>query len=150
MKTIFNEDLRKDLISRINSLDQTDTAEWGKMNVFQMLGHCTMWDEWILGKNTTRSGQTLLGLIFGKIALKRMIKDDRPLDRNVPSSNFLLVKNAGTDIEFLKSKWITLIQDYSLFSNPGFIHDFFGKISEEQIGILAYKHTDHHLRQFKR
>lgn len=29
-----------------------------------------------------------------------------------------------------------------------FMHPFFGKITREQIGYLAYKHDDHHLRQF--
>jgi len=40
------------------------------------------------------------------------------------------------------------VADYAHFSNTGFIHDFFGKMTREEIGILAYKHLDHHLRQF--
>jgi len=47
-----------------------------------------------------------------------------------------------------KKTWIQLISAYEHFSNPGFIHDFFGTMTTEQIGIFAYKHADHHLRQF--
>lgn len=150
MKTIFNEAIRAELINRIQKLSSADKAEWGKMNVYQMLGHCTLWDEWILGKRKPRYKQAFIGLIFGKLALKRVIKDDRPLDRNVPTSSFLIIKEEGVNIEDLKTRWCSFINDYSSFSNPEFVHDFFGKLTEEQIGILVYKHTDHHLRQFNR
>jgi len=30
------------------------------------------------------------------------------------------------------------------------MHPFFGKMTKEQVGYLAYKHTDHHLWQFNR
>ena len=47
-----------------------------------------------------------------------------------------------------KRNGLLLIEEYEHYSNPDFIHDFFGKMTKEQIGLLAYKHTDHHLRQF--
>ncbi len=88
-----------------------------------------------------------MGFIFGKIALKRMIKDDKPLDKNVPTTSDLKIKGNG-NIKIQKTEWTKLITEYANFSNPAFIHDFFGRMTKEQIGILAYKHTDHHLRQF--
>ena len=51
MKTIFNKTSRNNLIDRINSLNENSTAQWGKINVCQMTKHCTIWDEWVLGKN---------------------------------------------------------------------------------------------------
>jgi Protein of unknown function (DUF1569) len=148
MKTIFDGTTRDELINRINSLNESNTAEWGKMNLYQMLKHCTMWDEWISGKNKPGYKQTFIGRIFGKMALKDMIKDESPLKRNIPTLTELKVleKNGNTASE--KKKWITLIEGYEYYSNPGFIHSFFGKMTKEQIGYLAYKHTDHHLRQF--
>jgi len=43
-----------------------------------------------------------------------------------------------------------LINEYSAYSFPdySFVHPFFGKMTKEQIGYHAYKHIDHHLRQF--
>lgn len=148
MKTIFDESTREDLIRRIATINQNCTAQWGKMNVFQMLRHCTIWEEWIQGKNAYTYKQELIGYIFGKLVLKRMLKDDKPFDRNVPTSDQFKVKQTTGDIEAEKQKWIALIRDYRQYSNPDFIHDFFGKMTTEQIGRLAYKHTDHHLRQF--
>lgn len=77
-----------------------------------------------------------------------MIKDDRPLKKGMPSGAAFEVREKEGDIELTRQKWARLIADYAHYSNPGFIHDFFGKMTVEQIGILAYKHNDHHLRQF--
>jgi len=40
------------------------------------------------------------------------------------------------------------IEQYADYNNPKFIHPFFGPMTKEQIGFFAYKHSDHHLRQF--
>lgn len=148
MKTIFDKTTRDELIIRINSINENCTAQWGKMNLYQMLKHCTIWEEWILGKNKPVYKQAFIGFIFGKMALKRMIKDEKPLDRNVPTSAQFKVQETTGNIVAEKNKWIALIEEYEHYSNPDFIHDFFGKMTKEQIGYLNYKHTDHHLRQF--
>ncbi len=56
MKTIFDKSIRDELISRINILNENMVAQWGKMNIYQMLKHCTLWDEWIQsGKNNEQA-----------------------------------------------------------------------------------------------
>lgn len=148
MKTIFDKTTRDELIARINLLNENSKAQWGKMNIYQMLKHCTLWDGWILGKGEYIYKQVILGRIFGKMALKDMIKNENPLRQNVPTLAELKVIEKNGDVVSEKMKWISLIESYAHYSNPGFIHSFFGKMTEEQIGYLAYKHTDHHLRQF--
>ena len=148
MKSIFDKTLREELINRIGTLDDKNSAQWGKMNVYQMVKHCTIWEEWVLGKNNPLYKQAFLGFVFGKMALKSMITDDRLLKKNMPAGRGFIVKEKAGSLETQKKIWIDLLAGYANFSNPGFIHDFFGKMTKEQIGILAYKHTDHHLRQF--
>jgi hypothetical protein len=148
MKTIFDTTTRDELIRRIGLLSENNASSWGKMNVIQMLKHNTYWNGWILGKDEHTYKQEFLGKIFGKMALKKMIKDEKPFDKNIPTSDQFKVKESGGNIESEKANWIVLIKEYENFSNPNFIHDFFGKMTKEQIGILVYKHTDHHLRQF--
>ncbi|MBI3519901.1 MAG: DUF1569 domain-containing protein [Bacteroidetes bacterium] len=104
MQTIFNTTTRGELINRINSLNANSKAQWGKMNVYQMLKHCTLWEEMMQSKQN----------------LKRVFLEE----------------------------WIDRINQYAHFSNPNFEHVFFGKMTEEQIGYMVYKHIDHHLRQF--
>ncbi len=148
MKTVFENSTREKLIKRIKLLDINHTAQWGKMNAYQMLKHNTYWNGWILGSENQSYKQAFMGKIFGKFALRRMIKDEKPFDKNIPASDQFKVKELEGDVEFEKSKWITLLKEYENYSNPDFIHDFFGKMTKEQIGVLVYKHTDHHLRQF--
>ena len=145
MKTIFDKATREELISRINMLNENSAAQWGKMNVYQMLKHCTLWDEWIAGK--TNHKRAFIGRIFGKMALKSVLKDDKPLGKNSPTIPAFVVNGSG-DVTAEKMKWITLIKAHENFSNPDFVHAFFGKMTKEQIGQMAYKHADHHLRQF--
>jgi hypothetical protein len=148
MKTIFDKSVRKELIQRINALNKDSKRQWGKMEICQMAKHCIIWDEWVLGIRKTGYKQTLMGLIFGKMALKPLVKDDRPIKRNMPTTRYFIVKDADGDIEVLKQNWVTLISAYEHYSNPDFVHDFFGKMTVAEIGIFAYKHADHHLRQF--
>ena len=113
-----------------------------------MVKHNTYWNGWILGKDNHTYKQAFIGKIFGKLALIKMIKDEKPLDKNIPTSAQFKVKEIAGNIENEKENWISLLNEYENYSNPDFIHDFFGKMTKEQVGYLVYKHTDHHLRQF--
>jgi hypothetical protein len=148
MNTIFDPALRAALIARIQTLDQTRTAQWGKMNVYQMVRHCNLWEGWIQGTPPRPYKQELLGRVFGKMALRKLIKDDQPFAKNIPTSKQFQIADSSGDLEAEKRKWIARLEAYDRYSNPDFIHDFFGRMTQEEIGQLAYKHTDHHLRQF--
>lgn len=148
MKSIFNETDRNEIIRRIETLDEASPAQWGKMNVYQMIKHCSGWEAWMQGIGDHTYKQVFIGKIFGKMALNRMLKDDKPLDKGVPTATQFKIKENAGDIPAEKQKWVELIQSWEHYSNPGFIHDFFGKMTEEQVGMMVYKHNDHHLRQF--
>jgi hypothetical protein len=145
MRTIFDQTTRDELISRISMLNEQSTAQWGRMNVYQMVKHCRLWEEMILrGK---RYKQVFVGRLFGRMALKTVLKDESPLRRNTPTLPELRIRENGA-VSVERAKWIALIEEYGHFSNFDFVHPFFGRMTKEQIGYLAYKHTDHHLRQF--
>ena len=148
MKTIFEKSTRDELIGRILTLNENGKPLWGKMNIYQMTRHCTIWNEWVLGKNNPVYKQEFLGKIFGKLGLKSNTRDDKPIGKNMPAGKAFTIKEKEGDIEIQKTVWANLITDFEQFSNDRFIHDFFGKMTKEQIGIFAYKHNDHHLRQF--
>jgi hypothetical protein len=114
------------------------------MNVYQMLKHCTLWEEMLLGKKQYR--QSFLGRLFGKMALKDMLKDE-PMKPNLPTVPSFKVSGNG-DVNAVKAEWIGLIEEHALKESAGFVHPFFGKLTADQAGCMAYKHIDHHLRQF--
>lgn len=145
MKTIFDKSTRDELTARITALDEKSERQWGKMNVYQMAKHCTLWDEMILSGQERK--RLFIGRLFGKMALRRVLKDDAPLKHSTPTLPELVIKGDG-DIVAEKNKWIGLIGQYEYFTRPQIAHPFFGKMTREQVGQLAYKHIDHHLRQF--
>lgn len=144
MKSVFDKTTREELINRINSLSNDSKAQWGKMNVYQMVKHCSKWEEMLLGKR--QYGQSLLGRLFGKMALKDMLKDV-PMKPNLPTVPSFKMTGSG-DVAAAKAEWIDLIAQHEHQNSNGFVHPFFGKLTAEQAGLLAYKHSDHHLRQF--
>ncbi|RPE08006.1 DinB family protein [Chitinophaga lutea] len=148
MKTIFEQTAREELIKRISTLTDRNTAQWGKMNLYQMTRHCTLWNDWVLGKKKTPNKQEFLGLLFGRMALKGMVKNDNPMKKGMPAGRHFTIKEQGGDFELLKKRWLEQIAEYGRFSNHDFIHDFFGRMKTDDLGIFVYKHMDHHLRQF--
>jgi hypothetical protein len=146
MKSIFDKATRDEIINRINSLNESKTAQWGKMNLYQMLKHCRLWEEMMQSKINLK--RVFIGRVFGRIALKTVLGNANPLKRNTPTIPSLIIKESVGDFEAERKLWISNIEKYSSFDNDHFQHVFFGKMTKEQIGQMVYKHIDHHLRQF--
>jgi len=145
MKSVLDKDTRNELINRINALNEKSTAQWGKMNVYQMLKHCVLCEELYLGK--IKHKRVFMGRLFGKIGLKNILREDKPFPKSAPTSEVFKVKEENGDIAAEKKNWIALIEEYENYSND-FVHWFFGRMTKEQVGYFVYKHNDHHLRQF--
>lgn len=148
MKNIFDVQTINEFATRIEQITPASTAQWGKMNVYQMLKHCTENEKMMVREQTFK--RRFIGRIFGKIALKSSIKDDSPLAKNSPTHPDLIFSNNG-NVEQQKQEWLKVLAKYpskKATDYTGFIHPFFGKMDTEQISKLAYKHIDHHLRQF--
>lgn len=145
MKSLFDTSVREELAQRINSLTPESKAQWGKMNVFQMLRHCVLCDEMFFGKLNIK--RVFIGRLLGKMILKKILKDDKPFGRNAPTAPILKITDNG-DIEQEKKAWIKSLEGYTNYTNNSFVHPFFGPMTIEQVGYFAYKHVDHHLRQF--
>lgn len=146
MKSVFDRETRDELITRINSLNENSKALWGKMNIYQMLTHNAMWQQLMLGN--IKSKRVFIGRLFGRAALKNVLKNDAPLRKNTPTTPEVTAKEKNGDLEIQRKKWINGIGEYADFSDDEFMHPFFGKMTRQEVGYFAYKHNDHHLRQF--
>ncbi len=146
MKTLFDDHTTTEIIHRIDLLQENSTAQWGKMNAGQMVARCSKWDDMIFGKMQVK--RILFGKLFGKMILNKVMKDEKPLRKNTPTVPDFIIRENIANFASEKLEWIKKIEAYKNFDNPNFIHPFFGKMTKNQIGIMAYKHLDHHLRQF--
>lgn len=142
---MFDNADRGELLRRIEMLSGSENALWGKMNAPQMVEHCIRWEEITSGK--TKVPRVWLGYLFGKMAMKNLL-GDKPVRHGMPTLKELVVKETPAGFDVQKKKWISLLNSYKTNTAAYFMHPFCGKMTREQTGILAYKHTDHHLRQF--
>ncbi len=145
MKSVFDTSTKEELIQRINALTPQHNAQWGKMTVFQMMRHCTLGEKMLQGELQIK--RTFIGRLLGRMILKQVMKDDAPFRKNSPTSPLLQTPAESGDMAQLKKDWISRIGQYGQHTQ-GIMHPFFGPMTGEQIGQFAYKHADHHLRQF--
>lgn len=137
----------REITERINNLRADSARKRGKMNVAQMLAHCSVAMENSLGDRIIKQG--LMGKIFGALAKKSMM-GPKPAKAGMPTDpNFVVQGDEDFATEQqrlanLVSRFATTDAD-TLARNQ---HPFFGKMTADDWGILNYKHLDHHLRQF--
>ncbi len=148
MKNIFEQQTVNELTARINNLSGNEQAQWGKMNLYQMLVHCADNEEMM---TLVRNFKPVwIGKIFGKMSLKANIKNDNPLKPNSPTHPDLKPTGVG-NIEEQKQRWINTLAQYPTKTEEdyaNFKHPFYGKMNTDQISRWVYKHVDHHLTQF--
>ncbi|MEP5792062.1 MAG: type I restriction-modification enzyme R subunit C-terminal domain-containing protein [Cyclobacteriaceae bacterium] len=140
MKTIFNQSECDVLLDRIALLSAEAQGRWGKMNVYQMLKHCIVSEHMFLGDSSY--DRLFVGKLFGKMALKGILKDEQPLKKNQPTHPEFKMTGNG-EVMPLKDSWRVLLSRYVLADQnafTGFVHPFFGAMTKDEIGRYARIH----------
>jgi len=147
MKTLFEKEAADELLARIDTLQPTVQRQWGKMDVAQMMAHCS-------GVLDMGSGRVLLPRLFIGRLLGRFVRpvysNEKPFSQNNPTDPKLVVSDARDfqkEREQLKVKVREFQQggEEKCTRHP---HPFFGPLTPYEWGRGMYKHLDHHLRQF--
>lgn len=146
-KNLLDKSSADSISARAEKLSLTNKALWGEMNVTEMLYHCNLCNKEILeedrGNKKTTFKQYLLRILALYIAptFKKGIKGE---DKNVTKGK---IQNA--EFEKQKAEFIHVVNQFPVNKRQlTLTHPAFGNISTNQWGIAAYKHMDHHLRQF--
>ena len=144
VKNLFDTATKQNIIGRIHKLTPQSMAQWGKMNVPQMLAHCQMPLGVATGKHTLKSNflLRLLGPFF-----KSKLFNDEPFKRNLPTDKSFIIANPQ-EFEKEKQNLIDMINSFSAASMSGEKHPFFGKLTNEEWSKGTWKHLDYHLIQF--
>lgn len=148
MKTLFQKAVAMEINTRLASLQPSQQRQWGKMDVAQMMAHCSAALEVATGqKNPPR---IFIGRILGPLFKKKFLSE-APFDKNYPTDKSFIM-NTPRNFEQEKTRLAGLIQQFAsggadnCTRNP---HSFFGKLTPEQWALAQYKHLDHHFRQFR-
>jgi len=148
MKSLRDETCRNEMIERINSLSPSAGAAWGKMNVEQMLSHLVQsndlpFHETVPDRSSFLSTKLLKPLVLYVVPVPKEVKTAPQMDQLQEGRKALGFEvDRANLIESINAVG-TLPLDHKCLSHP-----FFGKMNAKQWARLAYKHIDHHLRQF--
>ena len=147
MQSLFDSNTYNQIIDRLNKLSPTSTAQWGKMNVAQMLAHCK--EAFKVPLSDEKIPRMFMGRLMGWMIKSKLYSED-PWKKNLPTApNFLI--NDERNFHDEKQELTDLVNKFYTAGPSGigkFPHPFFGKFTKEQWGMSMHKHLDHHLRQF--
>lgn len=145
MKSLWRSDTYLDLRRRLARVEADRRPLWGRMNAGQMIAHLDDWMGMAIGENTVR----MYRLPLRYPLVKQLAIYCMPVPKSFPTTPELLARQPG---EWAKDV-VHLIATFERFRArdpkgrwPG--HPAFGSMSGRAWGVVAYRHTDHHLRQF--
>jgi hypothetical protein len=143
--SIFNEADYTNIIHRIQKLTPSTQAQWGKMNVAQMLAHCNIVHKQALGLMPVGKSPNFLL----RFLIKRIILSPKQYKPGLPTGRELVMSDTR-DFEREKQEMLKYLGDiYKKGPDTDWPrHQAVGKISGKEWGWAMWKHLDHHLRQF--
>jgi hypothetical protein len=147
MHSLWNEVDRTNLLTRVDKLTPNLKPLWGRMSASQTLAHLTDWMRMAIGELKVASKKTPLRFP----PLKQLLIYVLPFPKNVPTSPELLKSDPGPWTEEMRDFAGLVRRALQKRSDPNAKwpdHPVFGQISVRAWGVLGYRHTDHHLRQF--
>ncbi|MFT5234288.1 MAG: hypothetical protein ACI9UK_001735 [Candidatus Krumholzibacteriia bacterium] len=131
---------------RIETLRHDNPALWGKMNVAQMLAHCSEVQEVFNGKEL-KNTPWFLKLMGGYI--RKMVFNDKPFPHSTRTHSQYIVD----DERDFESEKLRLVAALNSLKNgaphpDNARHPLFGEMSQQEKTVASFKHLDHHLQQF--
>ena len=147
MKNLFQRETLEEIVARIDHLQPASPRQWGKMDVGQMMAHCSAALD--LASGRLNRPRVLIGRLIGPF-FKSIYTNEKPFSQNSPTDPKLVVSDQRDfrreqDQLKLKVRQFHEAGEAGCTQHP---HPFFGKFTPQQWSRGMYKHLDHHLRQF--
>jgi hypothetical protein len=148
LPNIFSADVSNKMMERINNLKPTTAAQWGKMNVAQMLAHCNVTYEMVF-ENIHPKPNAFIKFILKAIVKKKVVTEVPYTHNGKTAPQFIIKDNKNFDTE--KQRLLSYITKTQLLGESHFNNKeshSFGVLSTIEWSNMFYKHLDHHLTQF--
>ena len=143
-KSLWNARSREELIARLDRLKPDATPLWGRMSAPQTLAHLTGWMLMANGDLPIKPRN----MIIRHSPIKQLLIYWIPFPKGVPTAKEL-IDRTQLDWSVEKAEIRRYIETFE--TNAGRTwpdHPAFGTLTPAAWGVLGYRHTDHHLRQF--
>ncbi len=145
MATVWDAPVRADLVRRLQTLTPGHTARWGKFSVAGMVAHLNDATRMALGELPVPAKAAA----FLRLApVRYLVIHVAPFPKSAPTAPELLARSSDADLAPEQQAFAVLLDRLGAATTLAASHPAFGPMTRRDWGVLAHKHTDHHLRQF--
>ncbi|HVC19468.1 MAG TPA: DUF1569 domain-containing protein [Vicinamibacterales bacterium] len=145
MQALWQADVRGDLAGRVARLHPATPARWGRFTPARMLAH-------VNDSLRMALGELAVAPKAGPLRyppLRTLAVYVLPFPRNVPTAPELLARGEAASWDAERAAFPALLERFAAGDPASWPpHPIFGRLSRHAWGVLAYRHIDHHLRQF--
>ena len=144
-KSLSNASARRELLDRLERLKPEANRRWGTMTAPQMLAHLADW--MLMASGDIKTAPIKRALRYPP--LKQLAIYWLPFPRGVQTAPELLgrlPREWRVEYASVRQRVESFEELYGRTQWPD--HPVFGKMTPRAWGVFAYRHTDHHLRQF--
>lgn len=148
LPSIYSKEICTSIIARINQLNPSTPALWGKMDVAQMLAHCNVTYEMLYEDKHKRPNFVVRFIL--KLLVKPLVTGEKSYKKNTHTAPAFLIADKK-QFEAEKTRLIAYIQRTQQLGAKhfeGLASLSFGKLTSNEWNNLFYKHLDHHFTQF--
>jgi len=146
MKTFWDAAVRDEICQRVDRLTPDAVPQWGKFNAAQMLAHLNDAMRMALGELPVAPKATPLR----RFPIKQLAVYVAPWPKGVPTVPELIARADSARFAEEQAAFRAIAQ--RLASKPATErwpeHPAFGPLTHRAWGVLEFRHSDHHLRQF--
>jgi len=146
MPTLADAATRAEVVTRLARLAPDTTPAWGRMTAPQMLAHCADALRMAYGDLPCAPKNVPLARLG---VVKWLMLNVIPFPKGAPTARELIARAPsawGAEREAIETLVQRFEQERTRTSWPA--HPLFGPLTGAEWGTLAWKHLDHHLRQF--
>jgi hypothetical protein len=145
MKSMWKSEACTELLARVEKLQPTAPAQWGKMNCPRMLAHVTDGLRMATGELPVAPKNMLLRFT----PIKQLIIHWLPFPKGAPTAPELLARTPD-EWQGEVAQFKDALQQFAANGQRTVWpeHPAFGKLTTKDWGVLVYRHIDHHFRQF--
>ena len=147
MPTLFDRVTEQVVRARVRRLDPLTPAKWGRFTAPAMVCHLIDAFRVPLGELPVKPKGAWLAFP----PLRWLMLDVLPMPRGAPTApEYLTTRPTEWDRDITRLEdYLARFLEFGRSPSPSWArHPAFGQMNTTQWGVLAYKHTDHHLTQF--
>lgn len=148
---LFHPDARGMLVHRLGTVAHDSQRRWGRMTAPQMVCHVGDTFRVAMSERPAQPiGGTLEHTLMRWIALHTPLPWPKGKIRSAPELDQEVAGTRPNDFRQDVAELERLIERFAASEREveGREHPYFGRLSAREWGCYAYRHMDHHLRQF--